>query len=240
MQRIISKLVYHLTDVRDKIKYETDHIKKSIFLSRFRDNKAVFEHFYRNNIWGDNESVSGEGSTITYTERLRTDLPRVIERYRVVSMLDAPCGDYNWFRLIKLPDGTRYIGADIVEELIALNTKVYKSENIRFLCLDLTKDKLPDVDMWFCRDCLFHLSNTDIHKALYNFLNSDIKYLMTSSHPKCHRNKDISTGDFRLLNLLEKPFNFPEPLYQIDDYINGYPERIMGLWTKEMINKSLL
>ena len=35
--------------------------------------------------------------------------------------------------------------------------------------------EFPKVDLMFCRDCLFHLSFSDIRKVLINFVNSDIE-----------------------------------------------------------------
>ena len=59
-----------------------------------------------------------------------------------------------------------YTGADIVEELVKNNNKKYKNSNINFLTLDITKDKLPNVDLIFSRDCLVHLDNDEIISAL--------------------------------------------------------------------------
>ena len=38
--------------------------------------------------------------------------------------------------------------------------------------------------------------------------------------------EDISTGDFRFIDLFSKPYNFPsDPLYVIEDWIAPDPER---------------
>jgi hypothetical protein len=37
------------------------------------------------------------------------------------------------------------------------------------------------------------------------------------------------------LNLRLEPFNLPRPTYSIDDWIDGYPERKMCLWTRQTI-----
>ena len=103
-----------------------------------------------------------------------------------------------------------YIGSDIVEDLIVSNKKNEKN-NIKFIKLDIRTDKLPVSDLMICRDCLFHFSYEDIYKFLDNFLNSDIKYILLTSHLNIKdkfENRNIDTGDFRKIDLFSKPFNF--------------------------------
>lgn len=199
----------------------------------------VFTHYYKENSWGSQESVSGQGSTAKYTENLRKEIPRMLETYKVRAMLDAPCGDFNWFRLVERPEGVRYIGGEIVAELVDRNQEQYRDAQTEFRQIDITRDVLPAVDLWMCRDCLFHFSDRDLFTALANFLRSDIPYLFTSTHPKSRANYDIVTGDFRLLNLERAPFKFPKALLYVDDWIEGFPERQMGLWSRESLARSL-
>jgi hypothetical protein len=77
---------------------------------------AVFREHYRTTAWGSSESVSGTGSTVDQTTTIRTILPQIIRSYAVSTILDIPCGDFNWMQLVDLP--ARYIGANIVDELI--------------------------------------------------------------------------------------------------------------------------
>ncbi|MBI3162422.1 MAG: class I SAM-dependent methyltransferase [Chloroflexi bacterium] len=203
------------------------------------DPKHVFTDYYRNNFWGNPESVSGAGSTMTYTENVRNELPKLWKEYRVETFLDAPCGDFNWFQAIQRPQGMNYLGGDIVEELVRQNQEQYGDAHTRFFFIDIIKDPLPKADMWMCRDCLFHFSYGDIFKTLANFARSDIHYLFTSIHNECAANADIVTGGARQLNLLLPPFNLPAPILLIDDWIPGFTVRRMGLWTREMIARSL-
>jgi len=90
-----------------------------------------------------------------------------------------------------------------------------------------------------CRDCLFHLSFQDTKSVLENFIQSNSTYLLTTTHKNMGGsfiNKDISTGDFRCIDLFSKPYNFPtDPLYTIDDWIAPDPERQMCLWNREQV-----
>jgi hypothetical protein len=198
----------------------------------------IFDYYYQNNTWGDSESVSGPGSTLAYTANIRTKIPELVEELGVFIILDSPCGDFNWFRAIEWNRAISYIGADIVKPLIDKNRLLYGDASKRFISLDITNDKLPQADLWLCRDCLFHLSYKDIAIAIQNFLTSDIRYILTSNHQNCTKNKDITTGSFRLLNLELPPFNLGKPIMVIDDWIEGFPERQLCLWERNtLINK---
>jgi len=201
--------------------------------------KGLFTDYYRNNYWGNKESVSGVGSTLEYTEQIRREIPRLVEKYKIKKFLDAPCGDYNWFQAMKKPDVMEYIGGDIVEELIKQNQMKYGNQHTRFIPIDIENDLLPQADLWLCRDCLFHFSYDDIFKTLSNFLRSDIKYILTSIHTDCTTNTDITTGGARQLNLELPPFNLCKSILYIDDWIPGYTVRRMGLWTKSMVADSV-
>jgi hypothetical protein len=112
----------------------------------------VFTDIYNSNQWGSKESKSGPGSTFEATAVIREQLPLIIEKYAIQSMLDVPCGDYNWMKAVKKT--CNYIGGDIVAEAIENNQKLYASEKVQFKQIDITKDTLPTVDLIFCRDCL--------------------------------------------------------------------------------------
>ncbi len=132
-------------------------------------------------------------------------------------MLDIPCGDYNWMKEIDLK--CDYIGADIVEEIIENDKKLYSSGNVSFQVIDMTKDPVPKVDMIFCKDCLQHLSYENVALALNNFKKSGSEYLLVSSFPNTWRNHDIYDGDFRPLNIRKKPFNLPKPIYKFREKV---------------------
>ena len=80
----------------------------------------VFSRIYEKNLWGDSESRSGRGSTLGRTAVIRDALPALLEGVGARSMLDAACGDFNWMARVDLR-GVRYVGVDVVPELIATN-----------------------------------------------------------------------------------------------------------------------
>lgn len=185
-------------------------------------NQATFTTIYRLNVWGSDESVSGPGSTIAETVKIRTWLPDMLKKLGVRKLLDAPCGDFNWAKEMDLSFLDSYIGIDIVPDLIIENAKRYaKNAKTIFLHMDITKDKLPSAHAVLCRDCLTHLSFSDIWAALRNFKQSGAKYIFISTYPNREVNLDIQGGNlmhllrYRPLNFQKAPFNFPTPLAMV-------------------------
>jgi len=208
-------------------------------LSALGDTENIFTHYYEVNQWKDPESVSGVGSTLANTKNIRRELPGLLTKFGVRSFLDAPCGDYNWFRELRNEVELSYIGGDIVKPLVDRNQESFGSDDTRFVQLDIVRDALPSVDLWMCRDCLIHLSFADIRAVLRQLFESEIEYLLTTVHTECDINKDIQTGDFRLLNLERPPFSFPEPILYVDDSGENLPARAMGLWRRDELIASL-
>jgi len=187
--------------------------------------REAFARIYERNEWGSAESRSGIGSALATTHRVRTVLPMLIRALGVKSMLDAPCGDFNWMRSVDLGDA-HYTGCDIVPEIIETNRVRYSDRD--FLVLDLTAEALPAVDLVFSRDCLQHLTEPDIWRALRNFKKSGARWLFTSSHSTGAQNIATETGGFGYLNLQQPPFSLPLPLLIMPE--EHYASKAMCLW----------
>lgn len=195
------------------------HYFKKIIIAVFcKDSyaKAKFKRIYAENKWKSTESVSGVGSELRNTVEIRKQLPEFLKKLKVKTLLDAPCGDFNWMNHVKLPK-VNYIGGDIVAEIIKTNNVKFSDKTKSFIILDITKDTLPSADIMLNRDCLVHLSFQDINKFLINLKNSKIKYILTTTFTKHTQNKDIITGSWRPLNLALSPFLFTKPLLVIDE-----------------------
>ena len=169
---------------------------------------SAFQSLYLNGGWTgtDGETVSGTGSTLEYTESVRHLLPFFIETYGITSLVDAPCGDFHWFKEISLPSVT-YVGVDIVPELVEANAKKFETLQRTFLCSDVTCDPLPAADLFLCRDLLLHIPIEDCWSVLRNAVSAEFKYLMFSSYD-VKTNADVE-GPFgyRPVNLQRPPFN---------------------------------
>lgn len=110
-----------------------------------------------------------------------------------------------------------YYGADIILPLIEQNKQRYGKRNINFRKLDLIKDSLPTVDLILCRDCLVHFSYEDTFSSLRNICSSKSHYLLTTTFTDRRKNTDISTSEWRPINMILKPFNFPDPVMIINE-----------------------
>lgn len=182
--------------------------------------KETFTKIYTDNLWASVESKSGSGSELGNTEVLRQELLLLLKKYKIQSMLDIPCGDFNWMKEVDLSK-VAYIGADIVEQLIESNNIKYTDKT--FSVLNLIEDDLPKVDLVFVRDCLGHLSNDNVLKALENIKRSGSKYLLATSFTKWSQNPDIVDGGWKCINLMIAPF-YMNPIYLInEDCKEGYP-----------------
>ena len=202
-----------------------------------------FTEIFELNAWRDPDSVSGTGSSLDATKLLRSKLPGIFEELKITSIFDAPCGDFHWMKLILDSNEISYMGADIVSKLVDNNKLHYSSDKISFMKSDITESEFPKADLMFCRDCLFHLSFSDIRKVLINFVNSDIYYLMTTTHVNlsAFENSDIVSGDYRKIDLFSIPFGFPrDTIAEVDDWLEPEPERKMCVWTRDQIKNILV
>jgi len=220
--------------------------KKRIFTSTTA--KERFEIIYSSNFWSSKESISGIGSEHKNTINIKKGITDVINYYEIKSILDAPCGDFNWIQDI-LNEDLQYIGGDIVENLIIKNSAKYSNKNIKFIELDITSNSLPNTDLMICRDCLIHLSFKKINLFFQNFKKSNIKFLLLTSYKlkddhKKIINLDIPDGEFREIDMSEPPFLLPLPIKKILDKdeqtkTSGY-YCYLNLYTKEQIDNLII
>ena len=176
---------------------------------------------------------SGPGSTLQATSEIRAQLPELLRSLNCKIFLDLPCGDCVWIRTINLP-ADLYIGGDCIKSLIDSHNKTLSSPYKRFIHVDACTDPLIKADVVLCRDMLVHLTFNQIFKVLNNLKKSESKYLLVTHFTNKRENRDISTGSWRPLNFTLAPFNFPEPLYIINEKYTGhngiYSDKCLALW----------
>src|SRR5207237_4692594 len=102
--------------------------------------------------------------------RLRSGLPALLERIGVRTLPDLPCGDFAWMDRLDLKLD-RYIGADIVGEIVERNAALFATTDgrVKFRKLNLLSDELPAAHAIRCRDCFVHLSFVYIGNVFVNF-----------------------------------------------------------------------
>jgi SAM-dependent methyltransferase len=180
---------------------------KAQYRTEIRDKSPVeiFNFIYKNKKWGNKESISGNGSSLKQTATISRALPIFLNKYNIQSILDLPCGDFHWMQHVDLQE-IKYIGADIVEEIVQNNNRLFQSTNRRFIKLDIINDELPKVDLILCRDCFGHFSDDLIFQSIKNLRNQGFKYLLTTSFTNKTSNHDIHTGEWRPINVEIAPF----------------------------------
>lgn len=191
----------------------------------------IFRKAFTDNRWGSRESISGPGSTLKATELIRAELPRILDLYYIRSLVDAPCGDYNWIQRLEY-SFEKYIGIDVVPEIIDA-LKSHQSDRRRFQHGNIVTDVLPVADAVLCRDCLVHFSFSDAMSALTNFRLAGFRYAFLTTFPG-RENTDIKTGNWRPIDMSAGPFSLGEPVtllrerpHNVEDKFN---DKHLGLW----------
>ena len=179
--------------------------------------KAAMTQVYELNLWGDHTSdfYSGQGShhpdlVNPYVEVV-TSFLRSFERPLVVC--DLGCGDFNVGHQL-VPYTEKYIGVDIVSDLIDRNRAKFQDKKLEFHCLDVSVDHLPSADCAILRQVLQHVSNAEV-QMIVNRLNM-YKYVILTEHlpdGDFIPNKDIISGQgIRVkkqsgIDVMAPPFN---------------------------------
>jgi hypothetical protein len=197
-----------------------------------------FNDIYSNNLFKGSESISGPGSSIAATGKMRAEFSNLLKIYDIQSIVDIPCGDFNWMSSVDLKE-IKYVGGDIVIDLIEANRKKYG--DYTFGVYDLRFDALPEADLLLCRDCFIHLPLFDILLCLKNIRASKIRWCLLSTYYSTEENSELS-GLWRPINLLRPPFNLPEPQALITERAGAdkHFDKSLGLWDVSAIPLSKL
>lgn len=213
-------------------RFRQSRLGNSLAVSRGKSMREVFTDIYRHNLFGGTVSRSGTGSDLIQTAEIRRHLPALLKEIGAQTMLDIPCGDFNWMKEVELD--VLYTGADVVAELIRKNQEAYGNARCRFVHLDLVRDDLPKVDLVLCRDVLVHFSCEDAFAALKNIKRSGSRCLLSTTFTGRDSNVDTQTGQWRPLNLQMAPFEFPTPAAIINEKCTegdgSWGDKSLGLW----------
>lgn len=180
--------------------------------------KDAMAQVYEQHLWGGEEHdfYSGFGA---HDPELVQPYIQVISSFlksldEPLTICDLGCGDFNIGKQL-VPLSRKYVGVDIVPELIERNKRAFKDDRIEFHCLDIANDNLPSGNVAILRHVLQHLSNQEVQRILNKL--SDYKYVIITEHiPEGEfvPNLDIISGQgTRLkkksgLDVLSQQFNF--------------------------------
>lgn len=184
---------------------------------KIKTNRDGAIKFYETNKKNQIESVSGVGSFQRATVEIVRWLPRVFRKYSIESVLDCPCGDFNWMKNVNL-SSVNYLGLDIVQEIVDNNNRLYSKANIRFAQHDIISNIPPVADLVICRDLLFHLTNDQQVAVINNFRAANIRYIITTTYPWVTANNDLTKEEkaaqwgFRQINVELAPINLGNPI----------------------------
>lgn len=91
--RKIQPLVYLYNKTQDLI---------GEFKLRRKNSEMIFNDLVNNNKWCGKESLSGTGSDLSQTRIIAAEIPLLLKELNIHSMIDIPCGDFNWMKTVPL------------------------------------------------------------------------------------------------------------------------------------------
>jgi SAM-dependent methyltransferase len=130
----------------------------------------TFRRIYSTKTWGDDGGAfySGSGSRGPVSDHYCASVIKFIQESGVRSVVDLGCGDFSIGGRIVEATGVRYVGIDVVPELIEHHRSTVRNPLVSFQLADITSDPLPQADLGLIRQVLQHLDNREIAKALRN------------------------------------------------------------------------
>ena len=133
------------------------------------DARSVFTDIYLRRAWihptADRELYSGPGSNAQFAIPYAEAVKAFVAHHDIRTVVDLGCGDFRVGQHIA-DLGLRYVGVDVVDPVVAYNTKHYASDRVTFLRLDMSRDELPDGELCLVREVFQHLSNAQIRATL--------------------------------------------------------------------------
>ncbi len=200
------------------------------------ERERVFNHIFQTNCWAAEETRSGSGSRKVETRGVVSQLPGLLDRLKVRSLIDV-CGDFNWqFEVLQRTNMLEsYLGIDIVPAAVEAARKRFEQEvteiepRVAFRACDIVHGDLPAADAILLRDVLVHLKTGDVFASLDNLRRAGIRYLIATTFPS-FENTEIDTGWWRVLNLEVTPFELGPALEILDELNPEVPRKSLGVW----------
>ncbi len=183
----------------------------------------VFQEVYQRAVWGGEKGdfYSGPGSDGDAATHYSAGIAELIAARGIRSIVDLGCGDFRVARRFLGRSDVAYTGVDIVEPLIRQNIANHGNSRIKFACLNIITDPLPDGELCLIREVFQHLSNAEILRVLPKL--KQYRYVVYSDYQPgstapCVPNRDIGHGsDTRIWKdsavfLDQPPFHVPTNL----------------------------
>ena len=201
----------------------------------------------------DQVTRAGPGSSLEYTERVRSFLGNFFKSHNISRVADMSCSELLWQPLIPgFGDLELFVGFDIVpaaverarariEKLRSSSTRLPRQ--IKLEVTDFVSERLfGSFDLVIVRDTFFHLPPTDALIALEHISASGSRFLGTTTIAiESIRNSFILPGEWYPLNLQKPPFSFPSPL---NSTVEGFPgadyfgSKLFAIWPLPLVMQS--
>mmetsp|Transcript_21675 Transcript_21675/g.38081 ORF Transcript_21675/g.38081 Transcript_21675/m.38081 type:complete len:277 (+) Transcript_21675:1-831(+) len=217
------------------------------------DLSDVFGKIYDEKLWGsgpEDGMGSGSGSSISNTDLLRRSLADFIQSKSIHEMYDIPCGTMYWTRpflngIWQSDKSFTYVGMDVAKGVVNDLNRSIKDPRVSVLHRNVAAQGFEKVDvrdpehsMVMSRQMLQHLSDVDVCQALKNLFRIPAKYFLVDYFPEEVSNEDITSGEFRAINLQAPPFNLPVPEKILDDDPQ-YPRQMFVYKLSELRNANI-
>jgi hypothetical protein len=166
--------------------------------NRFRTNESVFKDIYLKQKWYSEEVKSGFNSGSGLDEKYAVPyvntITKFIEQHNIKNVVDLGFGDFRvGKRLVDKINLEKYIGIDVVKDVIEHYNKKFKNSKISFQHKSIITDALPISELYLIRQVFQHLSNSDILKALKN-IQKKSKIIVTE-HQQLNRQNIVPNID---------------------------------------------
>ena len=193
--------------------------------------EKVFTYIYENKIWGNNENEnysgsSGDGSSIEFNTKYIEILKKIINHFKIKSVVDLGCGDFRIGKLVYDDLDIKYTGYDTYKKVIDFNLTQYPKSKYSFKHLDFFehKESIETADLCILKDVLQHWTLNHIYIFLdYLVASKKFKYILLVNCCKQNNDdEDCILGHFR---------NLKSDLLPLKKY---YPFKIDNYHTKEI------
>lgn len=167
----------------------------------------IFERIYQSGGW--NGVGSGPGSLPQANQQYIALLQHLIQGTPGIrSILDIGCGDWQIMRHVDLR-GKRYLGVDVAPSVIEANRQSFAREGIEFRVLNACREEFPAADLILLKDVLPHLPIAQVQTLLSRIAGRCRWALLVNDHTEQNGAQDIRLGEWRPINVLRPPYDFP-------------------------------
>lgn len=168
--------------------------------------EKIFSKIYETDFWTNG---SGPGSHPDVTVEYRGILQKLFNDDRMTTYVDVGCGDWQFMKLIEIPENKTYVGYDIVKSVIDKNKELYEKDNIRFYH-NTDINNIQGGDLLIVKDVMIHWPNEQVSYFIKNVLPKFKYALFTEGY--CSKeeglNSDLDThGKYRCIDVSDAPFN---------------------------------